>query len=499
MAVTNVVMVNTVQKLAKLSAVYVIGDLVVKGSAFLLLPLYAHNLTPEDYGILAVATMVISVMTIIVSFGLTGAILRFYNQFEDPWERCRFYGVLWLFLILTGGAIILTLTLSGEAFFQVLFKQVPFDPYIRMALWVVFFNAAFATIPPALFRARDQAKRFVAFNLFSFSVTVALTIWLVVIQKEGAYGSISARLGAAVLVAIVSSIILLKEVKLNLHIPFLKMALIYSLPFVPHLLSQWILSISDRAILERYVSLSELGVYSVGYQMGAAFLMILAAINYPFLSLYSRAATDVNEYKQIPRLITYYIMIAIFIGLGFLLLVEDVIVLILPSKYYLSGVIASWLIWGFLMMSIYYPSTGTMVMTAGRTRSVPFVTGIAAIINIILNLWLVPFYGVRAAIVSTIIGYIILAVLMFVVSQRVKPIHYDVGRLLKIVIVFGIEVLLGNLFMQFSPIINIIIGLFLLMLFPVGLKAINFWDKLEQEQFSFWIRKFALRFNTTRL
>lgn len=492
-------MISTVQKLTKLSAVYVIGDLAVKGSAFLLLPLYANYLTPEDYGILAVATMVISVMTILISFGLTSAILRFYNQIEDPLERRHFFGTLWLFLVVAGGTITLLITLVGEPFFQTLFIQVPFNPYIRISLWVVFFNVAFATIPPALFRAEDNAKRYVAYNLVSFSVVVLLTIWLVVFQDKGTLGSITARLGSAILMAILSSIYLLRKVDFNLHFPYLKKALIYSLPFVPHLLAQWVLSVSDRIILERYVSLSELGIYSVGYQMGAAYLLLIAAINYPFLSLYSRAATNSVEYNQIPRLTTYYIFAALYIGLGFLLLIEDFAILLLPPKYYLSGEIANLLIWGYLSMSLYYPSTGTMIMTAGNTRTVPFVTGIVAFINIVLNLWFVPSYGVSAAIFSTIISYIILAILMYIVSQRVRHISYDVTRLIKLLLIFGIVILLSFLLQNFAAIINIFIGLLLLVLFPFGLILVNFWDAQEQEYIFLIKHKLSLKFKALKL
>jgi O-antigen/teichoic acid export membrane protein len=474
-------MLKTLRRLAGLSVVYTIGDIATKGMSFLLLPLYARFLTPEDYGILAITGMIQAFLGMLTSFGMIGAILRFYYLLADDMQRRRFYGAMGVFLLLVPGCIVLVLLQFGRPLFTVLFRQVPFDPYIRLALWVVLLNTAFALLPPALFRAREQATRYVGFNLFMFAATTFFTIWFVVIQRRGALGSVLAQLVSALIVAIVASAILLKEVIPNLRWGQLRPAIAYSMPLVPHFLSHWALGVSDRAILERYVNLGQLGIYSLGYQFGVAYQTVVTSINNSLIPMFSRAAVDEKEFRLLPPVLTYYVLAITTIALAGTLLAGDIIVLVMPVVYHDARTIVPWVVLGYLAMGLYYLPMNTLAMTAGKTRAVPFVTMGAATVNIGLNLLLVPQWGILAAAVNTTLGYAVLAGLMFFLAQRTRPLDYEYSRLGKIAFSGVLLFALGRLLMQFNPLVNLCIGLVLVMLLPFALKLLRFWTEQEEE------------------
>ena len=491
-------MLKTVKKLGRLSVIYSLGDISNKGLAFLLLPLYTRFLTPDDYGILAITTMISAFLSMLLSFGMISAILRFYYLFTDDVQRRRFYGAMWVFLLLLPGCVVLVLSQFGQPVFSALFRQVPFEPYIRLTLWTVLLRTAFALMPPNLFRAREQAGHYAAFNFLTFAATVLWTIWFVVIQRQGAVGAVRAQCASALVVAVIALAILLKEVVPNTDWRHLRPALAYGVPLIPHFVSHWGLSVSDRAILERYVSLGQLGIYSLGYQFGTAYQMVITAVNNSLIPMFGRSAKDDKEFQLIPSVATYYVLVITTIGLAVALLAGDIIVLLTPLSYHNAGKVVPWVILGYLMMGIYYLSMNVLSITVGKTKAVPFVTMAGATVNIGMNLLLVPKFGIMAAAVNTALGYAVLAVLMFVLAQRTQTIDYEYGRLSKIFVAGVVLFALSRLLMRFTPFVDVCIGLFVIVLLPFLLKLQGFWTEKEKRSIVRVKQELAVRFNITR-
>ena len=85
------------------SSIYILGDILGKGTIFLLAPLYTRYFSPDEFAILTFSTVIYSVLYIFISFGLTGAAFRFYFVYSEEVERKQFYGTIWIFLIIASG------------------------------------------------------------------------------------------------------------------------------------------------------------------------------------------------------------------------------------------------------------------------------------------------------------------------------------------------------------------------------------------------------------
>lgn len=483
-------MLATVRRLTRLSAVYALGDIVVKGVGFLLLPLYTRFLTPADYGIIALTTMIGAVLNVLLSFGMTGAILRFY-PLTPAAERPRFFGALWALLVIIPGIGTLLLDQFGAPLFALLFRQTPFDPYIRLTLWSTWLLTAFGLLPPTLFRAREQAGRYIGFSLFTFSATTLATIGLVVLLGRGARGAVEAQFLAAALTAGLALVVLLRETRPNLRWAQLQPALAYGLPLLPHFLAHWALGVSDRAILERYVGLDQLGIYLLGYQFGMIYQMFNTSANNALMPMFSRAATDQRERDLLPRVTTYYALVIAATGLAIALLAGEAITLALPAAYHPARTIVPLVVLGYLAMGLYALPMNALALTLGKTRAVGVITASAAALNIGLNLLLVPHWGILAAAVNTALGYAALAGLVFWRSQRARPFPYEYGRLGKIALAVAAIYALGCLLLRFGPLVNLSGVLLLLALLPLALAALGFWNAAEKEQIARLRRKLA--------
>jgi len=475
-------MLTLVNKVGKLSGVYALGDIMTRGIDFLLLVLYTHYLKPDEYGLLAIFMLISSILETLISFGFMSAIIRFYYQLPDQEDRRNFYGAMWTFLLLVPLLLIMPLSQVGQVFFEHWFDNIPFDPYIRLAIWIAYLNTAFTVLPTMLYRAQEKAGHYVVFNVLRFLAKILLIVWFVVLQSRGVIGVTYAYFYSAIVVAVIASIMLSKEVRPNLHWKQLRPALAYGIPLVPHFFAHWGLNVSDRAILERFAGLNQVGIYSLGYQFGSTYSMLVVSCNNAVVAMYSQAAKNKHIYQRLPRLVTYYIGVITYFALVVALVSNEIIVLFTPISYHNASLVVPWIVLAYWTMGLYYIPMNLLSMTEGKTKMVPIVTTCAAIVNIGLNLLLIPRLSTLAiliAAITTVIGYATLTILMHIAAQRQIRFHYEYTRLCKTVLAGILLYTTGHLCMTSTPWINILIAVVISGLLPLILATMGFWTPQE--------------------
>lgn len=442
-------MLRTIKKLGKLSAIYTIGDLVTRGVALLLLPLYTKYLSTEDYGILAIVNMVNVILIAIMPLGMTSVVYRFHHQFDTDEQRTKFYGAVSTFLFIFVSIIASLLLIFGRPLFELIFTQTPFAPYIQIAIIMAFLNSVFIIMPSQMLRVNQQALSYVAFRFLQFFGTVGFTILLVVYLGYGVRGAVFAQLIGICITSITTGIYLLRHIKLNLNWRLIKPALSYSIPLIPHFVSHWILNASDRAILERNVSLNDVGVYSLGYQAGSVIQMLVAASNAAFIPLYSKSAKDKSILDRIPRLGTYYVLIIATVAILFVSLADTLITLVTPNEYHGANIIIPWVVLACVAQSVYYLGVNVLGPIDGNSKPIPTVTMLGAAVNIVINILLVPRYGIVMAAMSTTVSYVFLAIAINLIARRSGSVVYEYDRISKIFIATSVAIAVKLYFTMF--------------------------------------------------
>ena len=246
-----------VKGLAGRSLIYGLGSVLLRSISLLVLPLYTRYLTPADYGIVALGSTLTALLSVVLPLSLYSSIYRFFFLVQSVTERRRAIGTIWLAMIGISFAISLTLDIVGSRLFATIFPQLPFDPYVRIAIWTAFLGI-FNFVPLSLFQAKEQPRTYVRWTSATLILTVSLTILFVVFLEQGAFGYLLATLIANAVFAIPYILVTIRDVDFRVDFSYLKKALTFSLPLVPHGLASWVLSVSDRAILQFYVTVSAL-------------------------------------------------------------------------------------------------------------------------------------------------------------------------------------------------------------------------------------------------
>ena len=395
-------------KLISNASVYVMGSMLQKAAAFLLIPLYTRYITPSDYGIVGLAQSVQGVISLLIGLGLYSAIARLYFDFRDKPNLLRSY-ISTNFLVVGLFALISTLALIqwGKVFWDRLSGgQVAFSPYIQLALWLAFADAIFQ-IPVTLYRTTQRATAFVSAHMAVFLLGVAAIVFFVVIKQMGAEGLLIGDLIASLLVSSILGILLLREY-FSTHFEWqhVRSSLKFSLPLVPHAVASWALIAIDRLLLEsKGISLDQIGLYNLGYQLGLVMSVLVYGINQAWSPYYYDLMERVkNPEGRIRQVVLFYVALLGGICLVGILFSYELVHMIAPSRYQGAEAFISPILFGHLLLGFYYLASVPLFYFK-RTFMIPIITIAGATINILLNLWWIPIWGAMGSAWATAISY----------------------------------------------------------------------------------------------
>jgi O-antigen/teichoic acid export membrane protein len=463
------------------SVIYGIGSILLKAIGFFLIPLYTRHLSTADFGIMALTSSVSAFMVVIFALELRGAISYFYYNAKGDEERLENNGTIWIAMVSISLVMAVLFDFLGRPIFNLLFHSVPFDPYFRMSIWITFFTVL-GQFPQNIFQVRERPIPYVVILFIGTLLNIGLVIYFVVFRNMGVFGYLMGLLIAGGAMAIPNIFVALKNLRLSIRWSVLTQALFYSLPLVPHSLSAWLLELSDRFILEKFVSLSDIGVYSLGYQLGSIVNLFASAVNAAWVPFVFRIVNEdpKNAIGRVSRLATYYILALSMVFLVVALFVREVIIFATPISFHSAYLVAYWVVVAQLAQGLYYVPVNFLFLHK-KTQYIPIVTLSSAIVDVLLNLMLLPRYGMIAAAWAGLASKITMVLVVVFISNRVYPVTYEYARLGKLlgaaIALFGF-----SLFIPSIPItLSLVIKFILFLLFLPSLVFLRFFSDDEKQ------------------
>jgi O-antigen/teichoic acid export membrane protein len=414
------------RRLGRHSAIYGIGGLVSRVIAVLLLPVYTRYLTPTDYGKIETLLALTTVMGLILRAGITSAFFRFYFDVDDDRGRLRVLRTSFWFTM-GGGTLGLTLLLVfAEPVSTLLFGTAGAADLVRasgVALWATV-NYEQLT---ALFRVEERSVAFVSASLANVFLTIGLTLLLVVVLEKGPLGVIVGNFSGTLLVYLVLVGYRREQLGLEFDRGLLREMNRFGLPLVPTALFLWVTNFSDRFFLVKLADVAEAGLYSVGVRVASAMVLLLTAFRMAWPA-FAYSIKDEREARQTyAYVLTYLTVVASWVALALTLLAPWIVDVLADESFAESSRVVGPLAFSTVSYAAYI----VVAIGVGRARRTQFnwvVTGVAALVNVVLNLLLIPPYGMIDAAAATVAAYTTMAVGMAWWSQRIYPVPYQWRR-----------------------------------------------------------------------
>jgi O-antigen/teichoic acid export membrane protein len=469
------------RRLATTGAAYTAASILSKVIAVALLPLYTRYLTPEDYGAAEILFAAVVAASIIIRFGLIEAILRFYYQEDEDPEQVvagTFAGLFWL---ATAGALI-ALPFAGP----ISELLIP-DPeelgasapeLVRIAiggLWVLTMWEFMLT----LFRLEERARAFFVTTILNVIAAIALTVVLVVGLDEGARGLLlgSYATGAAFVLALI--VLQWRHLSLRFDRDLLRRLFRFGLPTMPAEVSLYALNFVDRLIIVRSLGLAEAGLYSLGVKFAQAVNVLVRGFQLAWPPLAYSIRDDEEARRVYATVVTLFVAGCAFVVAGMWLFARWILRALADPKFFDAYEVVGLIAAAVTLYALYL----VLVVILGRTGRTEFnlPAAIAAlVVNVVLNLLLVPPLGIVGAALALVASYLVVLGLMYAFTQRLFPVPYEWGRLLRVVLTVAAIVGLAEAVVPTEGADGLLLRAALLAAYPLMLWATGFFSAEER-------------------
>jgi O-antigen/teichoic acid export membrane protein len=446
-----------------------------------MIPIYTRFLLPEDYGTLEMLDFFISMFGILVFIAIRSAITRIYYDYMVVEEQKEVISTaLVSTLIICGVAVGVSLNFSC-GISQLIFMNKNHCNLVTLVL-ITFYLQTISDIGFAYLQIKQQSGFFTILSVIKVFIQLSLNILFLVVLKKGVYGLLLGGLISSVLMALYFFVYLTFETKLKFSKTKLKQLLSFGIPLVPANMATFVVNSVDRYLLNYFSSLAAVGIYSLSYKFG---MLIQIMITGPFISIWLPKRLEISRQHNAKRIYalvtTYYFLIVCFIALSLSVFSRELILIMADAAYsdaykYIGIIAFSYVISGL----VYHYNIGMHIRK--QTKYVSYINVPTAIINVLLNLVLIPRFFIWGAAISTIISFVFRSLCYYLVNQKIFPIPFETIRMFKIafacIIVYGISFQIN--FHSFM--LNILIKFNLCLFFFVVLFLFRFFTEQEIQQ-----------------
>ena len=421
------------------SAILVISNIILKATNFLLLPLYTGYLTPDQLGISDSITSLISFVFPLLVLAFDSAFGAFYYDNEEEEYQKKVFNTTFFFLFAM--SILTTLVMLGSSYISsFLFHSTKYNISICVAMFSVAVNMWF--LPLALqVRMQNKLTLFSIINLVSSFFMILLNI-VFVTKLEWGYFSLIASILVVNLMQLILYLIFAK-VKISIKLfdkALFKKMLRYALPMVPMVLAEWILSLSDRYILLYFAGEYEVGIYGVAARFLSLITVITNGVYVAYTSFAFSSAKDSNAKQQFIKVLDVVFIILSLLSFTMSIFGKEIISVMADEKYFKAYALIGPLLLGQICYSV------NTIMGYGFAHAkksayflVPTLAG--TVLNVILNFMFIPKYGSYAAALTTMIGYFVMMIITYFLSQRVYECGYHFGRIVFSLTIMAVAVI----------------------------------------------------------
>jgi O-antigen/teichoic acid export membrane protein len=397
-----------IKKVFSSALIYALAPQLPKILSVMMMPIITKYLTPDDYGVTGIIMAYMAAFESFRDLGLrvvlTNSFFKFPAKFTWVWRRIHGFIQLW--------AIVYGLLLSLLLNF-ILPNQIEEDYwkiFMIVVVPIMFFEPV-SSIGRDFFQLSKKPLPMSIISVFSGFITVISNYYFIVYQNLGYLGLLSGIFFSGFFSMLVYAYLVYFKNGLtpiwNFTPKWILSKLKISFPTIPHYYAGYIINLSDRVLLDLYkVPLKEIGLYSFAYSLGSYFSIIgrsfLQASGPYYMEFFKKNNREGElEAQKLSNLVqVFFLILAVIYGIWateiFQLFAKNVE---LQSSYLISI---------FIIFSYtYYPSYAFIslkIWSSENTKRILKISVGSAIVSILINLVLIPFFGIWAAVISTLLS-----------------------------------------------------------------------------------------------
>jgi O-antigen/teichoic acid export membrane protein len=475
---------SKLKELGTHSIIYGLGSIAQSAAGLLLLPILTSALSKDDFGVYSMIVMASTIASAVFYLGITSALPRSYFDYTSNEDRRAVFTTA--FIILAFGGLIQALIgyYFGDSLFLLLVRK---DNYADI-IFLAFLGGSIGFINQYFFcylRILRKSIPFVIFSLFGFIATVGLTLLLLNQTPEKLAAPFKAILYSQITLMVIILVMYGKTAFILKLKPseVLKLVIFGGASIIASFGSM-IIDSTNRIIIERTMTLADVGAYSAIVRVSALINVIMIM---PFAQIWSPMMMEYRFNSNIKNLFSKVFSLFLIIGgiifIGSVLFSNEILLLLIRSG--VNSEMSS----SFLLITLGSLVCGTTnILVAGlfyerKVFQLSYVYYSIAALHICLSFIIIPIYGIIGAAVSIMVTNILIPVGVYGLARKYFSFNIDWNRIF-VLFIICFPFVIYNIFLSQNYNLNLFLRiiLYVMALYIIYLKCFSELERIAMKK-----------------
>lgn len=440
---------------------YIIGNFLNKGIVFFTIPIFTRLMTPDQFGLYSIYMTYELILVAIIGLSTHTSIRNGFYDFKNDFIK---YVTSLVGLTITGCLIsIFILVFTYDSIFRCL----RIEPLLLFVLIFHGASDALIYIYNSYLSIYYDFKRYQLLSLVYCICNILISYYLItnVFTVNTSVGRIYGTAIPLIIIGIVVVIYFIKRCKSLYNFNYWKYAAVYSVPLIPHALSQVLLTHFNRIIIQRFFDNMAAGLFSFSAIFNNVFLVISSSLTYSYNTWFYENM-EKNNYIQIKKVSALYVY-GFSILVSILLLSSTEVTMMLAPETYQESIYCTIPLLVSAFFAAIYTLPSQVEYYYKKTQYISFGTLLATFLNIIMSLLLVPRYGYVSAAYINLFTYIIYFAFHYYFAYRIKKYNFLDAKAILISSLFCMAIavytryFLDNIYLRWGLLLTMVIIIFL--------------------------------------
>ena len=466
------------KRLGGQSAIYGVGTILSRVGGLILLPVYTRYLSPADYGVVETLLAGSAIVVTLLGAGISSGFFRYWFEATNDTERLALFRSAWLFILASSTVGFVLGFAVANPLAEVLFDDSRWAGLIRLTGLLVWAQMNYDLLM-ALFRMEERPFAFVSASIAASAATVSVTVILVVVADRGASGVVTGM--ASGMLAVYSVLLFIRRRSLGLTMDriLLRRMNRFGLPLVPVGLLLAVLYFGDRFFLVQLAGTDEAGLYAVAARIASGLMLVFIGFRMAWPA-FAYSIRDDDEARRTYAYVLTYVVCLIVWGAVMISVSAPWLVPLLTSPQYGGAENAVALLSLATTAWAAYTVVSVALSRTGHTSANWLVVLGGLVVDVVLNVALVPRYGFVGSAVANVCAYWLMFALMAAVAQRLYHVPYQWRRIAQVMGTALAVILLAAVASLPLPLEFALAVSFPVLLIPSGFYLPTEWRRLRQ-------------------
>jgi len=477
---------SDIKKLFKHSSHYFTGHVLIMLASFISFPILTRVFSVEEYGIFGLVSVTVFILVAISKFGAQYSAVRYYNEYKIGGnEKLTTYYTTFLtqsFLFAFATALLFLLVSR-------IFSKFISDPLLKDLIWIVAILSITGSLIIRLtnfIRVEQKTKLYNVIEVIRRYSRLGLGLFFVFYFSKTLKYFFSGQILIDVLVISILIYFLFLRNKINFRnfsSSLFKKSIYYGLPLLMMELATLFFRFIDRYLIQFKLTTEALGIYTVGanlsqYVQEVVFLPISLAIFPLYMEIWTNEGKEKVE-LFLSKTVDYLLLLCIPIVFGVCAVGKELVVFLASNKFEQAYKIVPYIVTGTMLWG-FYPIFAAGLYIQKKTKVLALTIFLISCLNVVLNLVLIPIWGIKGSAVSILISYVTLTIVIVNISFKyikldinlLNIVRYSIASIIMFLVVYNIVISNNIISIIIKSLVGAVVYLTLIMLFDHKIKEL---------------------------